>query len=81
MEYGGHKKHVKVIQREWRTIQEFQNYEINLDGVIRKRTNQTQLGTYENQMGLQCIQLRKDGKRYLRSVHALTKRAFPIYFL
>ena len=70
-----------VIQREWRPIQEFTNYEINADGVIRKRSNQTRIATYVDVTGLNTCQLFRDGKRYLRSVNALTKRAFPTHYL
>lgn len=70
-----------MIQREWRPIQEFTSYEINMDGLIRKRSNQIQIVTRENERGLETCQIFKDGKRYLRSVNALVKRAFPGHYL
>lgn len=70
-----------VLNRDWRTLQEFPNYEICLDGVVRNKKTQIQIATYERQDLLVTIQLFKDGKRYLRSVKALTKRAFPVHFL
>lgn len=62
----------------WKPIQEFPEYEINGDGVIRHRTTRVQKSVYEDGSGLPVTKFSKDGKRVLRSVEKMKRFAFSV---
>lgn len=62
----------------WKPLQEFPEYEINKDGIIREAATRVQKPTYEDGSGLEVCKFRKDGKRVLRSVEKLRRFAFSV---
>jgi hypothetical protein len=63
---------------EWKPLQEFPDYEINEDGVIRNRDTRVQKSTYEDGNGLEVTKFQKGGTRVLRSVEKLRRFAFSV---
>ena len=69
-------------QEEWRTIPEFENYEVSESGQIRRRLpgNRTRPGRIKqpqvNSWGYLFLVLRLDGKGYAVKVHSLVAAAF-----
>lgn len=69
---------VGTIERVWKPLQEFPEYEINHDGIIRDRDSGVQKSTYCDGSGLEVCKFSKDGKRVLRSVEKLRRLAFSV---
>lgn len=67
-----------VVTGTWKTIQEFPEYEINIEGVIRHRVTREQKGTYGDANGLEVTKFNRDGKRVLRSVEKMRRFAFSV---
>jgi DNA-binding transcriptional regulator YiaG len=73
---------LKVEAEEWRTIPEFENYEVSESGKVRRRLpgNRTRPGRPKklqiNNWGYSVVNLQQDGKRYAAKVHSLVTAAF-----
>lgn len=66
------------LDEEWRAIPDFPDYEININGdVYNKRIDRIISASYK---GKKCtaVNLRRDGKNYLRSVNKLVSTVFPV---
>lgn len=66
----------KILEYNWKVIQEFPRYEINVHGNIRETLTHYEKGTYVDGYGNLVVQFTKEGKRYLRSVEKLKRVAF-----
>ena len=64
------------INEEWRTIEEFPNYEITASGKIRHKEKRIIRKTPVGKRGYPVVSINKDGKQYLRTVHILVARTF-----
>jgi len=64
-----------AIQREWRQIPDFPNYEMTSDGSIRRVKSRVLMATVFDTT--HTVKLTKDGVRYHRTIKALIKHTFP----
>ena len=63
---------------EWKTIEEFPNYDISNYGNIANNFNEVLLEVSKTKQGALKVGLVKDGKQYTRSVKVLVAEAFVI---
>lgn len=61
---------------EWRTIEEFPDYEVSDDGRVRNGKTRHQLGIYDNGSGVLQVVMRRDTRPCGRAVHKLVATAF-----
>jgi hypothetical protein len=66
-----------LFETEFRTINEFPEFEINLQGEIRRKDTRVPRPTHSGYYG-EVIKFTKDGHRYLRSVEKLRRIAFSV---
>lgn len=64
----------------WKTINEFPNYEVSRDGIVRRINNKRIITkfTWKGKLGhnYECVKLHKDGQSKSRMVHRLIAIAF-----
>jgi hypothetical protein len=61
---------------KWKKIRGFRDYSVSDTGLIRSEKSGNTLSLYENQYGVVCVGLMREGKQYHRSVTLLVARAF-----
>jgi len=65
-----------TLNDKWKVIENFENYEINNKGIIRKRNTQKIKKQSKNKDGYVYIQFCKNGKYFCKKVHRLVALAF-----
>ena len=61
---------------EWKTIEEFPQYEISNTSLIRHKTTGYIRKPSPSKRGYPVVSMNKNGKQYLRTVHTLLAKAF-----
>lgn len=61
---------------EWKTIEEFPNYEISIDGEVRNKITRKNKKPSVGKRGYYVFSMVKDGKSYLRTQHIMLAKAF-----
>lgn len=64
------------MKEQWKKIRGFPDYSVSNTGFIRSEKTGRLLSLYENQYGVVCVGLMKDGKQYHRSATLLVALAF-----
>lgn len=64
------------MKERWKKIKGFGDYSVSNTGLIRSDKTGRLLSLYENQYGVLCVGLMKDGEQRHRSVPLLVARAF-----
>lgn len=64
------------MQERWKHIKEFDGYSVSDEGNIKADKTGRILSTFQNQSGLVCVGMMRDGTQYHRSVPLLVAKAF-----
>jgi hypothetical protein len=67
----------KISPNDYRTISEFPEWEINVEGVIRHKWTGVRRYPHDSASG-PVVKFTKEGKRYLRTVEKLRRVAFSV---
>jgi len=65
-----------TVNDKWKVIENFENYEINNIGIVRKRNTQKIKKQSKNQDGYLRVNLFKNGKKFYKGIHRLVALAF-----
>lgn len=64
------------MQELWKSIPEFPGYSVSNQGDVQTDKTGRILATFQNQSGLVCVGMMRDGTQYHRSVPLLVAKAF-----
>ena len=67
---------ITTAETKWKTIDEFDNYEVCNLGFVRNRNSRKIKKQCTHENGYFYVQLWKNGKKYNKSVHRLVAKAF-----
>lgn len=64
------------MRETWKSIKDFSGYSVSDQGDVRTDKTGRILSTFQNQSGLVCVGMMRDGTQYHRSVPLLVAKAF-----